>query len=103
MAEENQEPKKIVLHLPGPLSLTISTMLFSTCLADHCVVDGIERRLSAINETLQEQQKPPELREENVLGGPEVESFYELGGERAYITIDGRPVSFYHPEEPSSQ
>ncbi|MBI2102274.1 hypothetical protein HYT55_00405 [Candidatus Woesearchaeota archaeon] len=38
-----------------------------------------------------------DLRVENVLGGPELESFYTIEGKRVYVTVDGRPVEEYFP------
>lgn len=38
-------------------------------------------------------------REENVIGGPEADRFIEIRGERAYLTIDGKPTSHYFEKE----
>ncbi len=98
--ETPEQPERVRYISGGTLALSFGTMLFGTCLADQCVVDGIEYRLTTINETLQEQRSSPELIQENVnvIGGPAVESFYEINGQRAYIIVDGQPVEFYHPE-----
>src|SRR3989344_398233 len=38
-----------------------------------------------------------DLRVENVLGGPELDSFYTIDGKRVYVTVDGKPVGDYFP------
>ncbi len=51
-------------------------------------VNNIERIVSA---------QQPQLHTENVLGGPEPESFYVIDGKRLYVTIDGEAVESYFP------
>ena len=41
--------------------------------------------------------KLPELKQTNVIGDTIPEQFYEIGGQRAYISIDGKAVSEYVP------
>ena len=48
-------------------------------------VDSIESKLT--------------LHYENVIGGPEKDKFYEIGGLRSYIEIDGKPIEKYIPNE----
>ena len=37
----------------------------------------------------------PILQEKDVLGNPELETFYEINGQRFYLRIDGKPVEQY--------
>lgn len=99
MPEDKQQPTKIISQkLRVPFTMAIGTMLFGAFLWDRCVVDGVETRLDTINETLQETRTPLQLYQRDVIGGPAVESFYEINGQRAYLIINGQPVEFYHPE-----
>jgi hypothetical protein len=41
-----------------------------------------------------------EIQTRNVIKGEAVEEFYEIGGRRAYLTVDGIPVKDYFPPNP---
>ena len=47
-------------------------------------VNSIERKLEQYN-----------LKEENVLGGMQPETFFEIDGQRYFLTVDGKPLEQY--------
>lgn len=54
----------------------------------------VNQRLGEISNKLGELKPGIEykLQERNVIGRDEPETFYEIGGQRVYLTVDGKPV-----------
>ncbi len=80
----------------------VGLTLFGTCAIDKAVrriKEKVDRMETAVNQAYgrqdQADRQSPEcrnLRTENVLGGSEPESFYEIDGRRAYVSIDGKLI-----------
>ena len=107
----------------------LTTLLLGTCMADQCIVNGIEDRLDtlnasvkylpsettvtklngnldAIDQTLKDgyrtfRDSVPKPMLHNVIGKEEPDEFYHINGQRAYIAIDGLPVECYLKENKS--
>ena len=68
-------------------------------------LSGIEQRLNRCNGQTDLRKPmlpeisnwfpPDQIQQRNVLGGDEPEVFYELNGQRYFLSIDGKPVSEY--------
>lgn len=72
----------------------LAAVQIGTC-ADHLQVGRVGESVKNIEEMVSAQQ--PQLHTENVLGGPEMETFYNIDGQRLYVTVDGKPVESYLP------
>ncbi len=94
--EEDEESKPSMSVKVGTVGIGLGTLLLGTCMAKYCVVGGLEERLDNVNSSLQAQTTyQPRLKHENSIGGPEPDEFYDVDGKRAYVSIDGKPVSDY--------
>jgi len=63
--------------------------------ADHIQLGELKKSVKTTEEIVSALQ--PQLHTENVLGGPELESFYVIGGQKLYVTVDGKAVGDYFP------
>jgi hypothetical protein len=64
--------------------------LIGTIYLRGCVLDGIERRLSDLNTSVQSLK--PQLKKADVLAGKGEEEFYEIDGKKAFVKIDGYSI-----------
>ena len=53
-------------------------------------INSTNNHLKELRSTIEIQS--PEYKTENVMGGSEPETFYEIDGKRAYLKIDGNPI-----------
>ena len=73
--------------------LLFGALLGALC-TKGCMVQGIESKLQQIDDSIKLVQ--PQEKRANVIGGSEDEIFYEIGGKRAYVAIDGFSVTNIH-------
>jgi hypothetical protein len=57
---------------------------------------ALSNKIAAIE---RDQLVSPALQKRNVTAGSEDDTFYELDGQRAYITVDGKPIEQYFVEK----
>ena len=58
-----------------------------------CVENNLSRTDANINRL--ERELKPKIQEEQVIGKSTPEKFYFIDGQRAYLTIDGKPIEQY--------
>ncbi len=94
----------------GTFLMSLTAVQVATC-GSHFSQRDIKNSLKEarteiqyIRENVQRSQNPAmdsndslDFRVENVLGGPEPESFYVIDGNRLYVTVDGKPAESYFP------
>lgn len=67
---------------------------------------GVSDSLNGINSTIYslklegiKMDSTEKIMYRDVLGGPELEVFYEIEGKRVYLEIDGQPIGDYFPKK----
>ncbi len=80
----------------GIFFVCLAAVQIGTC-ANHIGMEKVKEKVGTIEKIVSAQQ--PQLHTENVLGGPEPESFYVIDGKRLYVTIDGKAVDSYFPQQ----
>lgn len=84
-----------MISRPGLYAMVILATLASCDAAHetHKIRDELNSQKKLLEETVK--KFSPEIHVENVIRGPEKETFYEFQGQRVYLKIDEKPVEDY--------
>ena len=83
----------------GVFLLVAASLSYNGCVMQKRITRPIAREISRIEQTLNHSLNPEiQVKRENIFGNNSPEEFYEIGGRRAYLTIDGKSIEEYQNE-----